>query len=281
MKENRIWENNEAVLEIWGTRGSLAVSGPEYTVYGGNTSCVSVRTSRRLLIFDAGTGIVGLGRRLAEEGFKGRADLFLSHVHLDHIQGLPAFPLLFCRDAELVIYGEERMGKNIEEQLNSVFTPPYWPVRLEQAPAKIRFQSLKEGERLELGDGIAVDTLRSAHPDRCLMMKVSAGRSCAVYATDCEMDRDFIPKAAAFAEGSRVIISDAQYGPEELEGKRGWGHSSWVQGNLLGRSCGAEQVIHTHFDWTADDECLRERESQAEKDWKGAVFAREGMKILL
>lgn len=280
-KQEEKGADKETVLEIWGTRGSLAVSGPEYEEYGGNTSCISIRTAGRVLILDAGTGISRLGRMLAEEGFRGRADLFLSHVHLDHILGLATFPLLFSRDVKLVIHGEARMGKDIRQQLNRIFEPPYWPVCLEQAQADIGFQTIGEGQHLDLGDGIAVDTFRARHPDQCLMLKISAGNSTMVYATDCEMDREFIRKAAEFARGSRLIIADAQYAPEELEKKRGWGHSSWMQGNLLARSSGADWVIHTHFDWSADDICLSARESQAAEDWEGAVFAREGMRIQL
>lgn len=281
-RERRQTEAEEGVLaEIWGIRGSLPVSGPAYEKFGGNTSCISIRTGTCLLILDAGTGITVLGKKLVKEGFRGRADLFLSHVHLDHIQGLAAFPLLFCRGVELVIHGERREGMGLKEQLDRIFSPPYWPVRLEQAQATVRFREIGDRERVDLGEGLAVDTFRASHPDHCLMMKVSSGNTSLLYATDCEMDETFMEQAETFAGGSRVIVADAQYGPEELEARRGWGHSSWVQGNGFARRCGAEQVIHTHFDWNADDDCLSLREEQAKRDWSGALFAREGMRLRL
>ena len=115
-------------IRLWGTRGSVASPGPDTVRYGGNTACVEVRTDAALIVLDAGTGIRPLGVSLRE--YSGRIDLMLSHLHLDHLQGLGFFEPCFRPDVELHIWGPASTNADLGERLARYLSPPLFPVRL-------------------------------------------------------------------------------------------------------------------------------------------------------
>ena len=134
-------------VRFWGTRGSIARPGPGTVRYGGNTSCVEVRSARgTLVVLDCGTGAHALGQALMAAGGKGlRGHILISHTHWDHIQGIPFFDPLFVAGNEWDIYGPKGLGQSLRETLAGQMQYAYFPVTLDQCRARIRYHDLVEG----------------------------------------------------------------------------------------------------------------------------------------
>lgn len=266
-------------VRVWGVRGSIPVAEADYLEFGGNTSCISVSRGDELVIFDAGSGIAGLGKRLAGRGGPKKLHLLISHLHLDHIIGLVGFQLLYDPGVELHLYGESRGGLNILDCLGQVLTPPYWPVGPEDFRARVVVHEIGPGQRIPLAEGLYVDTLRSNHPNLSLLYRLEGTGKRLVYALDCEMGGGMEEQLADFAQDCELLIWDANFIPADL--KPGWGHSTWEQGAALGKRAGAETVLMTHFSHWYDDAVLRWQERLALAANPAVRFARERMELEL
>ncbi len=262
---------------VWGVRGAVPRASAEFLEYGGNTSCLSVDCGRELVIFDAGTGIIGLGSRLPVEGK--RIHLLISHLHLDHITGLAGFQPLHDPAAEIHLYGEGRDGLSLREQLGRVLGPPYWPVGPGEFQARVVFHEVEPGRRICLADGLTADALRGNHPNLSLIYRLEGMGKRLVHTLDCEMGDGMEERLAEFARGCNLLVWDANFTAADL--RPGWGHSTWEQGVALGRTAGAELVLMTHYSHSYTDEFLREQERLARAASSAVCFAREGMEITL
>ena len=173
-------------IQFWGTRGSIATPGSLTARYGGNTSCVEVRSARgTLVVLDCGTGARPLGRKLMSGGAKGlRGNLLISHTHWDHIQGIPFFAPLFARGTEWDVYGPKGLGASLREALAGQMRYDYFPVTLDECSARIRFHDLVEGS-FDVGD-IKVSTRYLNHPVLTLAYRLEADGAVVVYACDHE-----------------------------------------------------------------------------------------------
>lgn len=262
---------------VWGTRGAVPVASAEFLEYGGNTSCISVDCGGELVIFDAGTGIIGLGSRPA--GCGKRIHLLVSHLHLDHIAGLVGFQPLHDPAVEVHLYGEGRDGLSFQAQLGRVLNPPYWPVGPGDFQARVVFHEVGPGERFLLADGLAVDTLRGNHPNLSLIYRLEGAGKRVVYTLDCEMGDGMEGRLADFARGCDLLVWDANFTAADL--RPGWGHSTWEQGAALGQEAGAALVLMTHFSHSYTDQFLQGQERLARAASPAVRFAREGMEIVL
>ena len=268
-------------VTIWGCRGSYPAPFPDRMEFGGNTSCISLEYEDRVIVLDAGTGIVPFGRVTDWAEKNKRVDIFISHIHLDHIMGLYMFQPLYDPEMKIHIYGTSMHDMSLKYQIESLISPPYWPMNLKSLPAEVEYHTMDENEPLMLYPDIEVRAGVSNHPGKCLCYLIHIDGRSILYATDCEMDESIWNELVSFGTGCDLLICDAQFRPEELEVKKGWGHSSWSEGNRLLHDCNAGKVLHTHFDWDAGDNELRERERMAVGGEPCAVFAREGMVIHL
>jgi phosphoribosyl 1,2-cyclic phosphodiesterase/DNA-binding response OmpR family regulator len=254
-------------IQFWGTRGSIATPGSRTARYGGNTSCVEVRSARgTLVVLDCGTGARPLGRKLMSGGANGlRGNLFISHTHWDHIQGIPFFAPLFARGTEWDVYGPKGLGASLREALAVQMQYDYFPVTLDECSARIRFHDLVEGS-FEVDD-IKVSTRYLNHPALTLAYRLEADGAVVVYACDhepharmlavegghlAEQDRHH----AEFAEGADLLIHDAQYTAAEYPGKIGWGHSPAEYVVSVGRYARVKRVALTHHDPLRDDDAI-------------------------
>jgi len=225
-------------IRFWGTRGSLAKPGPGTLRYGGNTSCVEVRTgSGTLIVFDCGTGAHGLGQALMASGAPIRGHLMITHTHWDHIQGFPFFAPLFGRDHEWDIYAPGGLGLQLERTLSGQMEYTYFPVTLNQLGATIRYHDLVEGS-FAVGD-VRVVAKYLNHPALALGYRLEIGAVSVVYASDHEPHAPWASESGGgaplthredlrhveFLAGADLVIHDAQYDLGEYREKIGWGHT--------------------------------------------------------
>src|SRR3954464_10647244 len=242
-------------LRFWGTRGSIPTPGPATVRYGGNTPCIEVRTDTDwLIILDAGTGIRELGRSLvaSANGNGIRADIFLTHAHWDHIQGIPFFAPIFQPGNRFKIWGSKALQTSIDRVIRDQMSPVVFPVSFEELSARIDFCEIAEERRL--GDGYEVAAFAVQHPGGALGYRFS-GRNARdrsfVYISDNELAAhetyksrpDWKDKLVEFARGATVLIHDATYTSEEYQRHRGWGHSTYEEAVALALDAGVEELV--------------------------------------
>jgi phosphoribosyl 1,2-cyclic phosphodiesterase len=236
----------------WGTRGSVPSPGEETMRFGGNTSCLEVRTADgRSLIFDAGTGIRRLGSRLASIGRPLDAHLFLTHFHWDHIQGIPFFEPLYDARSVLHIHGPPQENGDLESLLAGQMGAAYFPVRLDQLGATLDFHDMRVGSWRE-GD-LEVEALRVCHPSCTYGYRVSAGGAALAYVPDNELSGAHYPvperwyeELVAFLHGVDCLLHDAMFTAAELSSRLGWGHSTFDQAIRLAEDAGVRRLLFFH-----------------------------------
>ncbi len=237
-------------------------------------------------MFDGGTGLRSFGENAARQG-PVKTDILFSHVHWDHIQGVPFFSPLFDPATSLTLHGAPDSA-SLEEILHGQMSGPCFPVRLDAVAARIDFRPIPVGERFTIGRHFHVDAARLEHPGGVLGFRVSVlGRSI-VYATDTEHPggEDVDPALLALATGADILIYDAQYTPEEYQGadgicRRGWGHSTWQEGVRLASAAEVSKLILFHHDPARDDAGVAAIEEAAREQFPLSTAAREGMEIAL
>lgn len=269
-------------ITFWGVRGSIASPGPDTAGVGGNTSCVEVVCDKTRLILDAGTGARRLGDKLLAEG-PVDATVLLSHMHWDHIQGLPFFVPAYLPSTKLQIVGSGGGVASLREVLETQMTAPVFPVRLDELGSQLSLREVKNGETFHVGD-VRVRAAKLNHPGGVLAYRIDFDGRSVVYATDTEHYACVDPTLRALAEGADVLIYDSQYTPEEYRGdggrsKVGWGHSTFVAGAELARAAGVGQYVLFHHDPTRTDAGVVELERKARDLFPSSVAAREGMSI--
>ena len=272
-------------VQFWGTRGSIAKPGPSTTRFGGNTSCVEVRSARgTLVVIDCGTGAHSLGQKLRSGSANGlRGNILISHTHWDHIQGIPFFEPLFAPDGEWDIYGPKGLHESLREALAAQMQYAYFPVTLDACPARIRYHDLVEGS-FAIGD-IKVSARYLNHPALALGYRLEADGATVVYACDHEPHSSALAggdghitgedlRHAEFIAGADLLIHDAQYTAEEYPAKVGWGHSTVEYAVKLGRCARAKRIALTHHDPLRDDGAIDRLVAVARRNSAGAdVFA--------
>jgi len=271
-------------IRFWGTRGSIPTPGSSTVRYGGNTACVEVRDATdRLLVLDAGTGLRELGTALQRDG-EGPwdVDLLLSHLHWDHIQGIPFFRPMFNSATRIRIWGP-RQGRPIRDILGVGMDDAFFPVDLDGLPAAFEFTDLDAGAELVVGP-YRVRTSRIEHPTPTLGYRIEADGVVLVYATDTEDAFSGRPNPIVeLARGADVLIHDAQYLPEDY--KPGWGHSTVPAAIEVALRAGVRRLVLTHHDPDRDDEALDRIGAAAhalarDQDPKLEVLvAREGLQL--
>jgi phosphoribosyl 1,2-cyclic phosphodiesterase len=171
-------------IKFWGVRGSIASPGPETAGVGGNTSCVEVRCGAARFILDAGTGVRRLGEALMAEG-PVRATLLLSHLHWDHIQGLPFFVPAYLPSTKLAVIGSTHGVGTLMDTLAAQMAAPNFPVRLDELGAEITYREVRHGQAFDIGD-VRVRVAKLNHPGGVLAYRLEHEGRSVVYATDTE-----------------------------------------------------------------------------------------------
>lgn len=254
-------------IRLLGTRGSMAVTGDEYKRYGGDTLCVQVTIGEKVIFFDAGTGILH-GRAGAEN------HILIGHPHLDHLIGLSKWTELANQKKKMKIYMAEHGKMNCAEIMHRLYGPPFWPVSLEMISKELKYITITE-RTFRIGD-ILVETLPGNHPGGVTHFKLSDGTRSLVYAVDCELTEKAAQELQDFACGCDILICDGQLLEEDVQSKRGWGHSTVTEAARLGEACGARQTVLVHYDPASKDKQLDEISGKILEKYPACVFGKQG-----
>jgi phosphoribosyl 1,2-cyclic phosphodiesterase len=262
---------------IWGCRGSLATPGPATVRYGGNTSSVEVRTREGdLVVLDAGTGIRGLGWALGADA-PARIHLLLTHLHLDHVEGLGFFAPIFDERCELTIWGPRQADGSLRERIVDYLSPPLFPLRFEQLPSRIEVTEVWE-DTWEVA-GLTVRSAPVRHPGPTLGYRLEENGTALAYVPDNEPALD--PESGlVLAAGATVLLHDAQYTTDEYASRVGWGHTDLSHFGDYVQAAGAERTLMFHHDPAHADAALeRMRDEAADRAGQELELAREGLEL--
>lgn len=303
-------------IKFRGTRGSYPTPKANFLKYGGNTSCVEVNIDGRLIILDAGTGIVEIGENLtrehilsgntAEERKPIHATVILSHIHQDHIQGLPFFSPAFIKTTTIDVFGPDSGKEKLQDVVSTLLFDKSFPVSLEEIQGSINIYSFSQRQVLvikENGEHVLINPSdcndkigekdiiitaykTTAHPKNgCLCIKISYNNKVLVYATDKECYVGADKKFIEFAYGCDVLIHDAQYTHQDyispIMPRQGFGHSTFNMAIETAKLAKAKKLYFFHYDPNYDDNIL----DMLDKDFKNMTvdfnFSKENLEIAL
>lgn len=300
-------------VKFWGVRGSYPVPGPSTVHFGGNTACVEVRVNNHVIIFDAGTGIINLGRSLIEQAKATdtpvQATLLFSHMHHDHTQGFPFFLPAYNGATRLDMFGPGVFERDLEGMLSHAMIPPGFPLALQELNALKVMTTIRETDVVLLGgtvggtvirnlyhdviepdtDLVRIRALRShAHPDGVMIYRLDWRDKALIYATDIEGYVHSDQRLVGFSRGADLLIHDAQYTEDHYLGKRpgfpstqGWGHSTAAMACAVAKAAEVKQLALFHHEPQYDDKIIRRIEVDARKLFAPTVAAYEGLEIEL
>jgi phosphoribosyl 1,2-cyclic phosphodiesterase len=299
---------DEFMVRFWGVRGSYPVPGPSTLEFGGNTACVEVRAGGHLIILDAGTGIIGLGKELARRKVPVMATVLFSHTHDDHTQGFAFFDPAYDGTAVLYLFGPRAFSQDITEGFSRAVLAPTFPVALADLRSILAISNfVDESEVIVLDEGrepeiwnvhretrtpspeaVQIHLLRGyAHPkDGINIYRIAWRGKKVVYATDTESS--YVggdSRLIAFAREADVLIHDAQFTEDEYvatgSSKQGWGHSTPSMAVAQAKHSAVKRLVLFHHDPQHSDERLWQIERRCQQEFPNSIMAREGMVIKL
>ena len=260
-------------VRVWGCRGSVAAPGPDTMRYGGNTSCVEVRgDGGEALVLDAGTGMRPLGVRLKEEDVK-VIHIFLTHLHMDHLQGLGFFRPLFNPDVEVHVWGPPSPVQPLSERIATYMSPPLFPVRLADIPCNLTFHDAPT-EPVTIG-GVTVRASLVTHQGPTVGYRVEENGKSIVYLPDHEpsIGVDLALQPTDWISGhelacqANLLLHDAQYGDDEYPRHIGWGHSAIGHVVAFAQKAQVEKLVLFHHDPYHTDSELEVLNDDARRLW--------------
>ena len=273
-------------LKFWGTRGSIPCPGPDTVRYGGNTTCFEVTCGKRRIIIDAGTGIRLLGKKIMlEEGNLLNADLFFTHTHMDHIQGLPFFAPLYNPESDVRLHAGH-LGDQKYDLLGIVGTmlmkDPVFPVPSALIEKACSFNDYPCGKIFDLGDGIIIKTGKLNHPNGACGYRIEYGGKSLAICTDTEhYEGKLDDEVLALAEHADAMIYDSAYTDEEYPKFKGWGHSTWQEALKIAEAANVKNTFLFHHDPSHSDDRMDQIAEEAAAINANARPAVEGEQITL
>ena len=272
-------EPDALTIRFWGVRGSISASGSRFEEFGGNTPCVEVRCGTRLFIIDAGSGLAALGAAMGPDA-PAEIDIVLSHLHLDHVGGMPFFKPALMPDRRIRIHCGNLRGDSAEEAFARLFSPPLFPISLGQLPAAVEHHGFKSGDPLRFADGYEALTIPLNHPGGATGYRFAHRGRALCYISDIEHTDPWPPpELREFVRGADLVIFDGMFSETEYIRCQGWGHSTWQKGVDLCLAAGVEGLAIFHLHPGHDDAQLRAVEAEVKARMPSAFLAREGMTL--
>ncbi len=306
-------KGNDFLVRFWGVRGSYPVPRQDTIRYGGNTSCVEIRTNNHTIILDAGTGIINLGNELFQEMLKNSingssqsriTNLFISHTHHDHIQGFPFFAPAYQNNSVINVYGPKSFSQDLTQILAGAMDPQYSPIQMEELNAQINIQNINENQIVALSKNsdkqrivtqnqlkydpdqdILIRVMRSyAHPKvGVFIFRIDVNGKSIVYATDTEGYVGGDSRLTEFAREADLLIHDAQYDPDEYMDanfpKQGFGHSTYVMAANVAMAANVKQLVLFHHDPAHDDDKIADMEAKTKELFPNTTAGAEGLEF--
>ncbi|MEF3254371.1 MAG: MBL fold metallo-hydrolase [Deferribacterales bacterium] len=270
------------MIKILGSRGTIPVSGVNFTKYGGNTSSLFLQVNdEECIIFDCGTGVTLLNSTKYQNLKK--FNIFFSHLHWDHIIGLPILKAMYNSKVEINIFVEKKGNlMTPADFLKDLFKPPFFPVSYSNLRARLNlsFVSLVDSYRF---NGVEIFVIEGNHPDGSLIYRVNCNGYSLVYATDYEHSEKTDEKLVEFAKDVNYLIYDTTYFPEDYEGlvdgisKLGWGHSTYKEGIRIAQSADAKTLVLFHHNPEYTDSMIDEMFDLAKGEFSNTICASDGI----
>lgn len=256
------------IIRCWGSRGSIAVSGVEFTKYGGDTTCLEVVSNAGdLIIIDAGTGIRALGNKLVKER-RLKINMLLTHAHWDHLSGFPFFKPIYLKESEIRVYGPQQTQDSLKSIISKTMTSPYFPIELEQINADISFLGM--GYKDYTIGSVSISMVPLSHPNHGVGYRLEEDGKSFVFLTDNELSfhhpyglsyGDYVN----FAKDADLLFHDAEYSREEYKDTRGWGHSVYTDTVNLALDAGVKRLGLFHQNQDRTDTEVEKIEKECRK----------------
>ncbi len=265
-------------VRFWGVRGTMPCTDPELAGYGGNTPCLEINCGGRTLMFDGGSGATALGNKLVDKGVVD-LDIFLTHAHFDHVQGLPFFWPFFQKDTRVRFWSGDLEGKQSSELLmRDLMKKPFLPITPDIFNADIDYRDFATGDTLTLSQEIVIRTTALNHPGGCVGYRIDYAGGSICYISDTEhVSGEIDGNIMALVQDADIMIYDATYTEEEYKPCRGYGHSTWQEGVKLCEAAGVGQFVTFHHHTGHNDRFLDALAEDLDRHRPGSLVSKEGM----
>lgn len=301
-------KNTDLRVKIYGVRGSFPPTVGSATQFGVNTTCLRVDIGKHLVIIDAGTGIINLGADLINELKSGNSHqdlfklhLFFTHTHIDHLMGFPYFSMLYVPKTELHVITPTQLDYSIEEILETLMSPVFFPVTISELPSNFTYEEFAENKVIYFFENeLKVVYVSDDQPTSGWIGRLSCIRNFThpkggayiykfenskedsiVFATDIEGFVGGDQRLINFAKSAKVLIHDAQYSLPEYEMFQGFGHSTFQMACEVAKKASIEKLILSHHDPKHSDNELIDLEKKAQKIFPETYMAKESMEFVL
>ncbi len=278
-------KTGDSLFEItfWGTRGTLATPGQQFSQAGGNTNCTEVTCGKTKLIFDAGTGIRELGSKLASRGEIDNLHIMLTHAHYDHVEGIPFFAPFFNPDSKIQVYCGKLDGSNsTKDTVLNLMRRPYFPVGPDVFTCGTQYNDLKAGDRFEINNEVKISTTPLVHPGGATAYRIDYQNKSFAVITDTEhIPGQHDQEILKLIDGVDLFIYDSSLTDDEVLEFAGYGHSSYEEGMRLCKKAGAKAFMAFHHMPFRTDRELNQFEQKIREDNPASGIAREGMTLTI